>query len=103
MKLAFASDVAREAVADTDQVCQRRVEFEIPHLRGYRINLVDAIRGNGYRPDDVAFDGPAELWFENVEAMEGGFGSAIGSPFVQDSAEHCAQRVRLLTVEHIII
>jgi hypothetical protein len=151
MKQAFASDIAKEAVADTDRVCARRIEFEteehvvidgpaqngkstlkivvllrrradmaveewrhwwldhiqrshhIPNLRGYRINLVDVVRGNGYEPNDVAYDGTAELWFDDIQAMEEGFGSGVGLPIVQDSAEHCTRRVRLLTEEHIII
>ena len=151
MAVAFRSDVATAAVADTDRVCSRRIEFAtdehvvvpgpsmrdeaivkvavllwrqpelstdsfrdwwfehvqqsrlMPGLRGYRINFVNDVRGNGFAAEEFACDGTAELWFDNLEAVEAGFGSAIGQSAAEDAARHCQRRVRYLTAEHVVI
>ena len=75
----------------------------IPGLRGYRVNLVNGVRGAGYRSEDVEFDGSAELWFDNVEAIDRGFDSDLGRRAVRDSELHCASRIRYVTREHVVV
>jgi uncharacterized protein (TIGR02118 family) len=80
-----------------------KLSRQIPGLRGYRINLIRAVRGAGYRPEDVKFDGSAELWFDTVEDVNRGFGSELGIRAVRDSEVHCATRVRYVTQEHVVV
>jgi uncharacterized protein (TIGR02118 family) len=75
----------------------------IPGLRGYRINLVRDADGVGIQPDDAAFDGTAELWFDDLDAFEAGFGSRIGREAGQDAAAHTDARIRHITTEHVIL
>jgi uncharacterized protein (TIGR02118 family) len=69
---------------------------KVPGLKRYVIALAAA-------PDDSAFDGVAELWFENAAALEQGFASEAGQDARVDGAAHtdCIERVHV--DEYVIV
>lgn len=73
---------------------------DIPGLRKYHVCLtVGSTTHEGHEP----FDGIAELWFDSREALEAGWGSAIGRKAVGNSQATVSDRVVLITEEHEII
>lgn len=66
---------------------------KVPGLRRYTISLAA-------RPDDTAFDGVAELWFDHAEACARGFAGAAGQAARADGAAHTARIERLRVDEH---
>jgi uncharacterized protein (TIGR02118 family) len=75
----------------------------MPGLRGYRINFIDAVRGNGFSEAEFDYDGTAELWFDDLLSVDRAFDSEIGRETSGDASEHCQRRVRYLTEEHVVI
>jgi uncharacterized protein (TIGR02118 family) len=76
---------------------QHRVLAEqLPGLRQYIISLAaDA--------QDGAFDGMAELWFDDLAAADAGFASPAGLAARADAEAHVVRRERLNLTEHTII
>ena len=62
--------------------------IKIPGLRRYHISLVAV-------PQDGAFDGVAELWFDDAEALATGFAGEAGKIARADGAEHTTRIERL--------
>ncbi len=68
----------------------------LPGLRRYIISLAaDALEG--------AFDGMAELWFDDLAAADAAFASPAGQAARADADAHVARRERLNLTEHTII
>ena len=65
----------------------------IPGLRRYTVSL----EADG---EDGAFDGLAEMWFDNVEGAGRGFGSVEGRAAVADIDLHALRVERLQVEEH---
>jgi len=66
---------------------------KIPGLKRYTISL----EADG---EDGAFDGVAELWFDDDAAAAAGFASAEGQTASADTRAHVSRRERLDLVEH---
>ena len=67
---------------------------QLPGVREIRFNEV--VDGDGV-------DGITELWFDDREAFEAAYASAIGTTVAQDSLDHVSARVRLMVNEHRIV
>jgi uncharacterized protein (TIGR02118 family) len=68
----------------------------LPGLRQYTISLaVDT--------QDEAFDGLAELWFDDLAAADAAFASPVGQAARADAEAHVSSRERLNLTEHVII
>ncbi len=71
----------------------------IPGMRGYRINIA----GNPGDMIPAGYDGSAEIWFDDLPAMEAGLGSHQGTIAGDDTA-HFTQSIEfLVTEEHVIL
>lgn len=71
----------------------------IPGMRGYRINIASDLGGQPSAP----YDGSAEIWFDDRDAMERGLGSPEGE-VAGDDTVHFAQSIEfLVTEEHVIV
>ena len=66
---------------------------KIPGLQRYHISLVAV-------PQDDAFDGVAELWFDDAKALATGFAGEAGKIARADGAEHTARIERLHVEEY---
>lgn len=66
----------------------------IPGLRRYTVNIL--ARENAELP----FDAVNELWFDSEAAMQEAFGTDGGKAAGGDAAAHCANRVRMVCLEH---
>jgi uncharacterized protein (TIGR02118 family) len=66
---------------------------KIPGLRRYHISLVAV-------PEDRAFDGVAELWFDDAAALAAGFASEAGKITRTDGATHTSRIERLHVEEY---
>lgn len=73
---------------------------DIPGLRKYHVCLTT---GSTTHEGREPFDGVAELWFDNREALEAGWSSAVGRNAVGHSQATVSDRVVLITEEHEII
>ncbi|RMA42326.1 EthD family reductase [Rhodophyticola porphyridii] len=71
----------------------------IPGLRGYRINIA----GDPGDMDPAAYDGSAEIWFDDRAAMEAGLSSEAGRIAGEDTAAFAASIAFLVTEEHVIL
>ena len=74
-----------------------KLGMQLQGIRAYRMNVV--------RDDtpDMPFDAVSEYWFDSKEALDAAFGSDFGQSVAADAIAHCANRVRLLTEETILI
>lgn len=66
---------------------------KVPDLKRYTISLVAV-------PQDDTFDGIAELWFDDAEAMAQGFAGEAGKIARADGAAHTSRLERLHVDEH---
>lgn len=69
-----------------------------PRLRKYVVSL--SIDGPFEEP---AYDGFAELWFDNLDDLEYAFSAPESAPALEDRRNHVKEMVRLVTVEHEIV
>jgi uncharacterized protein (TIGR02118 family) len=74
----------------------RALAEQLSGLRQHTISLADEAQ-------DGAFDGMAELWFEDLAAADAAFASPEGQAASADADAHMAQRERLNLTEHSII
>jgi uncharacterized protein (TIGR02118 family) len=66
---------------------------KVPGLKRYRISLPAV-------PQDSTFDGVAELWFDDAEALAQGFAGEAGKRARADGAEYTSRIERLHVEEH---
>jgi uncharacterized protein (TIGR02118 family) len=66
---------------------------QVPGLKRYIISLAAV-------PEESTFDGVAELWFDNANAMSQGFADKAGQIARADGAEHTTRIERLHVVEY---
>jgi uncharacterized protein (TIGR02118 family) len=66
---------------------------KVPGLKRYRISLAAV-------PQDSTFDGVAELWFDDAEALAQGFAGEAGKSARADGAAHTSRIERLHVEEH---
>jgi uncharacterized protein (TIGR02118 family) len=71
---------------------------EVPGLRRYVVS--PAAVPSSAVPDETSFDGVAELWFDDADALARGFGSAAGAAARADGAAHTSRVERLHVEEH---
>ena len=71
----------------------------MPGLRGYRINIAGTPRDR----DSESYDGSAELWFDDREAMEVGMTSMEGEVAFADVPNFASNIVSMVTHEHVIV
>lgn len=87
--------VAREPFARWWLDHHAGVASRLPGLRRYTISLT--------RPeDDAPFDGVAELWFDDADAMERAFASEAGRLCAREDQECIGRRLTFVTDEHVI-
>jgi uncharacterized protein (TIGR02118 family) len=91
----------------TEQFQRWWIEEHVPYARklpGLRKYSVSLTKGSTTHPDDPMFDGVAELWFENREALERAWvNSDEGKAAVAHSRANVSQRWVLITEEHEIL
>lgn len=68
----------------------------VPGLKRYTISLVAV-------PEDGAFDGVAELWFDDAAACMNGFAGEAGQITRADGAAHTSRIERLHVIEHAFV
>lgn len=79
-----------------------KMASQLPGLRAYRINIATDRQPDGTGPEPI-YDGTAELWWDNIEAMEAAFATDLGQRAGADADEFAAVRVHLYTTEHVIV
>lgn len=79
-----------------------KLSAKMPGLRGYRINIAidHQPEGDGVEP---IYDGTAELWWDNVEAMEAAFASDEGVTAGVDADQFADVRIHIYTEEYFIV
>lgn len=79
-----------------------KLSAKMPGLRGYRINIAidHQPEGDGVEP---IYDGTAELWWDNVEAMEAAFASNEGVTAGVDADVFADVRIHIYTEEYFIV
>jgi uncharacterized protein (TIGR02118 family) len=71
------------------------VAARLPGLRRYTINVA--------RGTDGPYDGVAELWFDDEDALSRAFDSDEGRECAREDRELIRGRVAFLTEEHVIV
>jgi uncharacterized protein (TIGR02118 family) len=69
---------------------------KIPGLRRYHVSTVAV-------PQDGAFDGVAELWFDDAAALATGFAGEAGKSARADGAAHTSRTERLHVAEYLFV
>jgi len=77
-----------------------KMSGKMPGLLGYRVNTAVPQQPGGVEP---LYDGTAELWWENLAAMQLAFDSDIGKAAGADADTFCSTRIHLYTEEHMIV
>jgi uncharacterized protein (TIGR02118 family) len=78
----------------------------VPGVRGYRRNVVtgrERIKGQPCGYEDLPIDGIVELWFDDAEAMQGGFASAAGQAATTHAKEFLAEITTFAVAEHRVV
>lgn len=79
-----------------------KLSSKLPGLRGYRINIATNRQPEGTGPEPI-YDGTAELWWDDINAMEAAFATELGRRAGEDADQFAEVRIHLYTTEHIII
>ncbi len=79
-----------------------KLSTRLPGLRGYRINIATNRQPEGPGPEPV-YDGTAELWWDDIEAMEAAFATDLGRRAGEDADGFADVRIHLYTTEHVIM
>ncbi len=79
-----------------------KLSSKLPGLRGYRINIATNRQPEGTGPEPI-YDGTAELWWDDIDAMEAAFATELGRRAGEDADQFAEVRIHLYTTEHIII
>jgi uncharacterized protein (TIGR02118 family) len=87
------TDLERPAFFDWWLSQHAPLAVKIPGLQRYTISLA-------VTPEDTPFDGVAELWFANAEALAQGFASEAGKLTRADGAAHTTRIERLHVQEY---
>ncbi|MHC2635166.1 uncharacterized protein (TIGR02118 family) [Bradyrhizobium liaoningense] len=72
------------------------VAAKLPGLRKYTISITE-------NRESVSYDGVAELWFDDVQAMEAAFASPQGQECAREDVDLIGHRVAFVTHEHEIL
>ena len=79
-----------------------KLSAKMPGLLGYRINIA-----TDYQPDGAGiepiYDGTAELWWDDIEAMEAAFASEEGKVAGVDADKFAEVRIHIYTEEYIVM
>jgi uncharacterized protein (TIGR02118 family) len=86
-------DLQRPAFFDWWLKHHAPLAVKVPGLKRYNISLA-------VTPEETTFDGVAELWFDNAEALTQGFASEAGQIVRVDGAAHTTRIERLIVAEH---
>ncbi len=79
-----------------------KLSSRLPGLRGYRINVATSRQPEGTGPEPI-YDGTAELWWDDIDAMEAAFATDLGRRAGEDADQFAEVRIHLYTTEHIIV
>ena len=79
-----------------------KLSSKMPGLRGYRVNIAIDHQPEGDGVESI-YDGTAELWWDNVEAMEAAFASDEGKIAGEDADQFAAVRIHIYTEEHFVV
>jgi len=79
-----------------------KLSTKLPGLRGYRINIATSRQPGGTGVEPI-YDGTAELWWDDVEAMEAAFATELGRRAGEDADQFAEVRIHLYTTEHTIM
>lgn len=79
-----------------------KLSSQLPGLLGYRINVATEYQPEGMGAEPL-YDGTAELWWDNFEAMDASFNSEIGKLAGADADEFSDVRIHIYTEEHYVI
>lgn len=96
----------RKAPLTRDEFAQRwledhtRLSTRLPGLLEYRINIATDRQEGDVEPE---YDGTAEMWWQDVDAMEAAFASELGQRAGADADEFASVRVHVYTDEHVIV
>lgn len=74
-----------------------QIAARLPGLRRYTISVAEDMADA-----PPAYDGVAELWFDDVAAMDAAFASEEGQRCAREDRELIGRRTVLLTEEHVI-
>ena len=94
--------VGREEFARRWVESHAKMAVQLPGLRGYRINIATD-RQPADAGSEPIYDGTAELWWDNIEALEAAFATELGQRAGADADEFTALRFHLYTTEHVIV
>jgi uncharacterized protein (TIGR02118 family) len=71
---------------------------QVPGVQGYRLNPIIGV------PDDFAWDGMTETWFDSIAVAEAAFqAEPLSSTIRKDMAEFVATATGFFVEEHVIV
>lgn len=76
-----------------------RISSRLPDLLAYRINIATDRQEGGA---EAEYDGTAEMWWPDVDAMEAAFASDIGRRAGEDADQFASVRIHVYTDEHVV-
>ncbi len=79
-----------------------KMSMRLPGLRGYRINIAMDRQPEGTGAEPI-YDGTAELWWDDIDAMESAFATELGRRAGEDADQFAEVRIHLYTAEHVIV
>lgn len=74
--------------------------LRFPRLKGYRLNVAIEEQET---PDDLPYDGTAELWWDSLEDMRADFASEAGTIAGADADSFTVVRQHIYTEEHVLL
>lgn len=93
------ASLSQQAFADYWVQVHAPLAAAIPGMRGYRINIA----GDTGDLPAAGYDGSAEIWFENRQAMEAGLASPENDIAAKDTENFLDHLEFLVTDEHVIL
>jgi uncharacterized protein (TIGR02118 family) len=95
-------EIGKEEFARRWVESHAKMAAQLPGLRGYRINIA-ADRQPADSGSEPIYDGTAELWWDNIEAVEAAFATDLGRRAGADADQFAALRIHVYTTEHVIV
>jgi uncharacterized protein (TIGR02118 family) len=93
------ADLSREEFLERWMGRHADVVRQLPGLRGLRFGVVER-----WDPDDAAWDGVGELWFESIEAAEAAFATEpFHSRLVEDRRSLFREAQSCFVTEHTAV
>jgi uncharacterized protein (TIGR02118 family) len=90
--------MTRQAFKERWLLEHTKLSSQLPGCIEYRLNVA-----LDHQPEDDGaeppFDGTAELWWENVEAMEAAFATVVAKVAGDDADAFCSARIHIYTEE----